>query len=100
MLQQIQTEMDIPVSIGIAPSKTLCKVANRIVKKFPKQFEGIYILNTSEKIEKALKWLPIEDVWGIGRRYAIKLKDAGVHKAFDLLQKPEIWVKKSWVSTV
>lgn len=94
MLQQIQTEMDIPVSIGIAPSKTLCKVANRIVKKFPKQFEGIYILDTPEKIEKALKWLPIEDVWGIGRRYAIKLKDAGVHKAFDLLQKPEIWVKK------
>ncbi|QIG90131.1 Y-family DNA polymerase [Chryseobacterium sp. POL2] len=92
---RVQREMDIPVSIGIAPTKTLCKVANRIVKKFPNQFpDGVYILDSKEKIEKALKWLSIEDVWGIGRRYANKMKDAGVYKAYDLLQKPEIWVRK------
>lgn len=94
MKRHIQREVNIPVSIGIAPTKTLCKVANRIVKKYQNQFNGVYILDSPEKIEKALKWLPIEDVWGIGRRYAIKLKDAGVHKAFDLLQKPEIWIRK------
>ncbi|MDR6921118.1 MULTISPECIES: Y-family DNA polymerase [Chryseobacterium] len=91
---EIKEKVHIPVSIGIAPTKTLCKVANRIVKKYTDQFEGVYILDTPEKIEKALKWLPIGDVWGIGRRLSAKMHDSGVYKAWDLLQKPEIWVRK------
>lgn len=91
---KILKESLIPTSIGIAPTKTLCKVANRIVKKFPDRFNGVYILDTPEKIEKALKWLDIGDVWGIGRRLSAKMKDFGVYKAFDLLQKPETWVRK------
>ncbi|MEY8758442.1 Y-family DNA polymerase [Chryseobacterium tongliaoense] len=90
----IQSTTHIPVSIGIAPTKTLCKVANRIVKEFPEKFNGVYILDTPEKIEKALKWLNIGDVWGIGRRLAVKMHDNGVYKAWDLFQKPEMWVKK------
>lgn len=94
--QKIMDQYQIPVSIGVAPSKTLCKVANRIVKKFPEQFaDGVYILDTPEKIEKALRWLPIKDVWGIGRRYACKMTENGVHKAWDLLQKPDIWLKQT-----
>lgn len=91
---RIKKDVNIPVSIGIAPTKTLCKVANRIVKEFPDKFNGVYILDTSEKIEKALKWLNIGDVWGIGRRLAVKMQDNGVFKAWDLLQKPEMWVRK------
>lgn len=91
---KILKESLIPTSIGIAPTKTLCKVANRIVKKFPDRFNGVYILDTPEKIEKALKWLDIGDVWGIGRRLSAKMKDFGVYKAYDLLQKPETWVRK------
>lgn len=91
---EIQEKENIPVSIGIAPSKTLCKVANRIVKDFPEQFNGVYIMDTPEKIEKALKWLNIGDVWGIGRKLAAKMNDSGVYKAWDLLQKPEMWVRK------
>jgi len=91
---KIKEEVNIPVSIGIAPTKTLCKVANRIVKEFPDKFNGVYILDTSEKIEKALKWLNIGDVWGIGRKLAVKMQDNGVFKAWDLLQKPEMWVRK------
>lgn len=91
---EIYEKESIPVSIGIAPTKTLCKVANRIVKDFPENFNGVYLLDTPEKIEKALKWLPIEDVWGIGRRLAAKMHDNGVYKAWDLLQKPEMWVRK------
>lgn len=90
----IKNQENIPVSIGIAPTKTLCKVANRIVKEFPDQFHGVYILNTPDKIEKALKWLNIGDVWGIGRRLADTMHDSGVYKAWDLLQKPEMWVRK------
>ena len=84
----------IPVSIGIAPTKTLAKVANRIAKKYPEEFQGVCTLDTPEKIEKALQWLEIGDVWGIGRRLGNKMKDAGVYKAADLLKKPEIWVRK------
>lgn len=92
---RIITEHHIPVSIGIAPTKTLCKVANRIVKKFPERFaNGVYTLDTPEKIEKALKWLDIGDVWGIGRRYTLKMQGHGVYKAWDLLQKPEMWIRK------
>lgn len=91
---EIHEKENIPVSIGIAPTKTLCKVANRIVKDFPDNFKGVYIIDTPEKIEKALKWLNIGDVWGIGRRLAVKMNDSGVYKAWDLLQKPEIWVRK------
>ena len=92
--EEISERENIPVSIGIAPSKTLCKVANRIVKDFPEKFNGVYIMDTPEKIEKALKWLNIGDVWGIGRKLAAKMNDSGVYKAWDLLQKPEMWVRK------
>ncbi|GAA5092696.1 Y-family DNA polymerase [Chryseobacterium ginsengisoli] len=91
---KIKDNANIPVSIGIASTKTLCKVANRIVKEFPEKFNGVYILDTPEKIEKALKWLNIGDVWGIGRKLAVTMQDNGVFKAWDLLQKPEMWVRK------
>ncbi len=92
---RIIREHNIPVSIGIAPTKTLCKVANRIVKKDPDLFRnGVYRLDTPSKIEKALKWLDIADVWGIGRKYSAKMQDSGIYKAWDLLQKPEMWVRK------
>ena len=92
--QRILLETNIPVSIGIAPTKTLAKLANRIAKKYPEKLNGVYILDSPDKIEKALKWLDIEDVWGIGRRLGVKMRDYGVNKAFDLFQKPEIWIRK------
>lgn len=92
--EEILQESKIPTSIGIAPTKTLSKIANRIAKKFPNKFsDGICILDTPEKIEKALRWLDIGDVWGIGRRLSIKMQDAGVFKAIDLLKMPEMWVR-------
>ena len=92
--KKILQDAKIPVSIGIAPTKTLAKVANRIAKKYPEKCEGVYLMDTPYKIEKALKWLDIQDVWGIGRRLSVKMNDAGVYKAWDLLQKPEMWVRK------
>lgn len=94
MRMRILEESKIPVSIGIAPTKTLAKMANRIAKKYPEKFGGVYVMDTPYLIEKALKWLDIKDVWGIGRRLAIKMNDAGVYKAWDLLQKPDTWVRK------
>jgi len=93
--KEIDIELQLPTSIGLAPTKTLCKIANHIVKKQTKKYpEGVYIMDSKEKIETALKELDIQDVWGIGRKLGAKMRDNGVHKAWDLLQKPEIWVRK------
>lgn len=82
----------LPVSVGIAPTKALAKAANRIAKKFS-TLDGVHVIDTEEKRIKALKWLPIEDVWGIGRRYARKLQAMGVKTAYDFTQLPESLVR-------
>ncbi len=84
----------IPVSIGIAPSKALAKVANRVAKKFPDQTANCHVIDSDYLREKALRWLSIEDVWGIGRRYTRKLQAMGIKTAFDFCRLPEAWVKK------
>jgi len=73
----------IPVSIGIAPTKALSKVANRIAKKYPERTLGSYVMDTDEKRIKALKWLKIEEVLGIGRKHSEKLRNSGVRTGYD-----------------
>ncbi len=85
----------IPISVGIAPTKALSKVANRIAKKYA-QTGGVYLIDTEEKRIKALKWLAIEDVWGIGRRYALRLREQGVQTAYDFTQLSDAWVQKQF----
>ncbi|MFY7938731.1 MAG: Y-family DNA polymerase [Flavobacterium sp.] len=84
----------IPISVGFAPTKALSKVANKIAKKFPEKTNGVYAIDTDEKRIKALKWLPIEDVWGIGRKHAKRLKNKNVHNAFQFTQLHDDWVRK------
>jgi DNA polymerase V len=84
----------IPVSVGFAPTKGLSKIANKIAKKFADQTKGVYIIDNDEKRIKALKWLPIEDVWGIGYRHAKRLKSIGVHRAYDFVNLSDDWVQK------
>ena len=84
----------IPVSIGFAPTKALAKVANNIAKKFPEKTKGVYSIDTDEKRIKALKWLPVEDVWGIGRRHAKRLQYFGISRAYDFLQQSDGWIKR------
>lgn len=93
LVKKIRQGVGIPVSIGIAPSKTLGKVANHFAKRYP-GYRGVCAIDTAEKREKALKLTPINDVWGIGRKIAPKLEALGVLTAWDLTQKPESWVQK------
>ncbi|MGC4129201.1 MAG: Y-family DNA polymerase [Bergeyella sp.] len=86
--------LDIPCSIGLAPSKTLAKVANKIAKKYPEKTKSVYMIDTPEKIEKALKWFPLEDIWGIGRRYNERFSKMGIQTAWDFTQLPEKFVQK------
>ena len=83
----------IPVSIGIAPTKALAKVANRIAKKFENKTTGVYVLNSKEKREKALKWLKIGDVWGIGLKHTARLENYNVNRAYDFIKLPDKWVR-------
>ncbi len=85
----------IPVSLGFAPTKALAKVANRIAKKFPSQTQGVHIIDTEEKRIKALKWLPVEEVWGIGSRHAKRLKALQVKTAYDFTLLPDGWVRQN-----
>lgn len=85
----------IPTCIGIASTKALAKVANRIAKKFP-QLNGVYCIDNEEKRIKALKWLDVEDIWGIGRQFAKKLKAKNINKAYEFTQLPDGYVRKEF----
>lgn len=92
MRKKVLKGTGIPVSVGIAPTKALAKAANRIAKKFTVRTGGSYVIDTEEKRIKALKWLLVEDVWGIGRRNAKKLNSIGVKTAYDFCQLSRTWV--------
>ncbi len=79
---RIKKSVGIPVSIGLAPTKTLAKMASHFAKKYP-GYRHCCLIDTDEKRRKALKLYPIDDVWGIGRRYAAKLQSLGVTTAYD-----------------
>ena len=78
----------IPVSVGIAPTKTLAKIASKLCKQYPK-LRGGCCMHRPQDIEKVLRKFPIEDVWGIGRRSAPRLKAMGVRTAYDYTQLSE-----------
>jgi len=90
----------IPTCVGIAPTKALTKVANKIARKYPKQTHGVYVIDSPEKRIKALKWTNIEDVWGIGRGLQKRLKAKGCTKAYHFTQLPDQWVLKNLSITV
>ena len=85
----------IPISVGIAPTKALAKVSNRIAKKFPNQTKGVYLINSEEKRIKALKWLKIQDVWGIGFRHTERLKNIKINTAYNFINLQDNWVRKN-----
>ena len=92
-VKAINKGIGIPVSLGIAPTKTLAKMASVYAKKH-KGYKGVCIIDTEEKREKALKLFPIGDVWGIGRKHSKKLEYNGVKTAWDFVQKSEGWVRR------
>lgn len=98
IVNQVTRGTGIPVSVGIAPTKTLAKLANKFAKKHP-AYNRLCIINTEEKRIKALQLTDIVDVWGIGRRQAEKLEKQGVKTAYDFTQLPGSWVRKNMTVT-
>lgn len=87
-----------PVSIGIARTKTLAKVASKFAKRYPGYHKCCFI-QTDEQREKALSLFPVADVWGIGRRHAARLLAAGVRTALDFTRLPAASVQRSMTVT-
>ena len=98
MVRHIGKGTGIPISLGIAPTKTLAKMASKFAKKY-KGYEGVCLMDTDEKREKALKLFDVADVWGIGHRSVEKLNYYGIKTAWDLTQKSESWVRREMTVT-
>lgn len=90
---RIRLWTDIPVSIGIAPSKTLAKVGSKFAKQYP-GYRSVCLVDTEEKRRKALEISPLDDIWGIGRRTYNKLLSLGVHTPLEFADKPGEWVER------
>lgn len=97
--QKIKQWVGLPVSIGIAPNKTLAKVASHFAKKHP-GYNHCCMIDSEEKRIKALQLFPVEEVWGVGRRYDAKLADYGVKTAYDFAQLHGDFVKTAFNNIV
>ena len=89
---RIKLWTDIPVSVGIAPTKTLAKVANKFAKKYD-GYRSVCIIDNEEKREKALSLFDLTDVWGIGRQTLSKLNYLGISSPLEFANKSESWVR-------
>ena len=94
MQRKVTKGTGIPISVGIAPTKALAKVANKVAKKFPERTKSVYSIDTEEKRIKALKWTKIEDVWGIGRKHTKRLQAKGIFNAYQFTLMPDDWIRK------
>jgi DNA polymerase V len=84
----------IPVSIGIAGTKTLAKAANRLAKKHP-EHGGVFALPAGPEADQYLARIPVGDVWGVGRKYSRLLEGHGRRTALDLKNAPDVWAKRA-----
>ena len=93
IIDEINNDIGIPVSIGIGKTKTLAKTANYIAKQSSKA-NGVYFINKDVKEGMGLRYFPIEDVWGIGKTNATKLRSQGIFTVYDFVQLNNNYVRK------
>jgi DNA polymerase V len=95
LYKKIKRSVGMPVSIGLAPNKTLAKMASHFAKKY-QGYHHCCMIDTDEKRIKALKLYPVDEIWGIGRRYASKLESLGIKTAYDFAEHNRLWVKANF----
>jgi len=88
----VKQNIGIPVTVGIAPTKTLAKMANRFAKKTRKDV-GVFWAANNGLISEMLHQTAVKDVWGIGHQHALLLKKNGIHTAYEFSNLPEEWVR-------
>ncbi len=82
----------IPVSVGLARTKTLAKLANETAKS-NRESDGVMVLRTKYEHQKLLKSTPVDEIWGVGRNYSKTLQKYGLFTAWDLTQQPDSWIR-------
>lgn len=95
LVRKVQKWTGIPVSIGIAPTKTLAKVASRYAKKYP-GYNKCCLIGTEQQRRRALELFDVADVWGIGRRITRSLESAGIHTAAQFAAQSRGWVRSRY----
>jgi len=90
--KKVQQWTGIPVSVGIAPTKVLAKVAGHIAKKHTKA--GVFMFDDEDLIRRALNVFKVEDLWGIGRKNTKKLKSVGIHTALQFRECDSNWIRR------
>ncbi len=93
--EKVETWTGIKVSIGVAPTKVLSKVANRLSKKDKAGTRGVLVLDTPDKIRDGLERTEVGDLWGVGRQYALKLRNLGIENGWQLRNMPLEWARKN-----
>ena len=88
----IRRNVGIPVSIGIAPTKTLAKIASKLAKQYPR-LNGCCYMHRTEDITKVLRKFPLQEVWGIGRRHGRMFDRMGLRTAQQFVELPREWVR-------
>lgn len=83
----------IPISVGIAPTKTLAKIASKISKDYS-GYDGVFSTYSQKNLDHLLSYIKVEDIWGIGYRSADFLRRHYIHSALDLARAPDSWVRK------
>lgn len=90
--QKVRQWVGIPTSIGIAPTKTLAKVASWLAKKNPTQ--GVFDLTSTQVQEKVLKEFPVENLWGVGMNLKLKLNAIGIYTAWEFKKQDPFFIRK------
>lgn len=93
--EQIARCVGVPVSIGVAPNKTLAKIASHFAKHYP-GYHHCCVIDSDEKREKALRLSKVDDVWGVGRRMSARLHSMGIATAYDFATRQKTWVNASF----
>ncbi|WP_201980094.1 Y-family DNA polymerase [Hymenobacter rubidus] len=88
----VRQHTGIPTCVGIAPTKTLAKLANRLADKHGEH--KVLVLETPAQWEAALAQAPVESIWGVGRRYARKLREMNISTGAELAALPEAWLRR------
>ena len=97
--RRILRSVGMPVSIGIGANKTLAKMASHFAKHYP-GYRHCCMIDTDMRRIKALKLLPVDEIWGIGRRYTARLKENGISTAYDFASRPQSWVRATFHNIV
>lgn len=97
--QQIRKCVGIPTCIGIAPTKTLAKIANHLAKKDSMR-NGVCVLDKDSDIDVVLRFLPVNEIWGVGKKTSEQLMRSGIKTGYSLKQANPCWIRKKFTVTI